>query len=179
MYPLFVGIVGSKNTEKSNFTLKLSDLLLKLGIKVVIIKYSHSRYSIEPKSKDSALFHGSKAEGVIFSSPFETVIYQKNTTGNRVSFDQIKANFSDDVDAVLCESYPSKFIDIPLIFIIKTITDFEETKNRFKNKQPLFISGPYSEQHQGYLEGAPLLSFNRAEDLPLISQIFSKLRLVT
>lgn len=179
MDPLFIGIVGSKNTGKSNFTLKLSDFLINLGLKIVIIKYSHSRYSIEPKSKDSALFHGSKAEGVIFSSPFETVIYQKNTKKNRVSLDQIMAYFSDDVDVVLCESYPRKLIDIPFIFIIKAITDFEETKNRFRNIRPLFVSGPYAEQHQGDLEGTPLLSFNRPEDLPLISRIISKLRLAT
>lgn len=179
MDPLFIGIVGSKNTGKSNFTLKLSDFLINLGLKIVIIKYSHSRYSIEPKSKDSALFHGSKAESVIFSGPFETVVYQKKATKNRISLDQILTYLSDDVDIVLCESYPSKFIAIPFIFIIKAITDFEETKNRFKKQQPLFISGPYAEQHQGDLEGTPLLSFNRPEDLPLISRIISKLRLAT
>ena len=175
MKPLAVGIVGSKNTGKSTFTLKLSDLMVNMGLKVAIIKYSHSHYTIEPKSKDSALFHESGVENVIFSSPYEIVSYLKKLKDKYTPLDELLKLIPDKTDIVLCESYPSKLNPIPLIFIIKDPSDFMETKTRYNELQPLFISGPYTNTHQGDLEGIPLLSLERSDDLPLISKILQEM----
>jgi molybdopterin-guanine dinucleotide biosynthesis protein MobB len=176
MKPLIVGIVGSRNTGKSTFTLKLSNFIVTIGMKVAIIKYSQSHYTIEPESKDSALFHKSKAENVIFSSPYETVSYLKNFQEIPTPLDELLQLVPDEIDIVLCESYPSKFGAIPCIFIVKDKSDFVETKARYSEQRPLFISGPYTETHQGDLEGIPLLSFDRSEDLIIISKVFEELK---
>ena len=176
MKPLIVGIVGSRNTGKSTFTLVLSDFLVNMGMKVAIIKYSQSHYTVEPKSKDSALFHKSKAKNVIFSSPYETVSYLKNIQEKHTPLDELLKLVSDEINIVLCESYPNRFSTIPYIYIIKHIPDFLETKTRYNEQRPLFISGPYTDTHQGDLEGIPLLSFERSEDLPLIAKVFEELK---
>jgi molybdopterin-guanine dinucleotide biosynthesis protein MobB len=177
MKPLIVGIVGSRNTGKSTFTIKLSNFIITKGMKVAIIKYSQSHYTMEPESKDSALFHKSKAENVIFSSPYETVSYLKNFQEMHTPLDELLKLVSDETDIVLCESYPSKFRAIPCIFVVKDTSDFVETKARYNEQRPLFISGPYTETHQGNLEGFPLLSFDRSEDLPVISKVIEELKL--
>ena len=175
MKTIFIGIVGGRNTGKSTFTLELSESLIKEKFTVNIVKYSHSHYSIEPRSKDSALFHRSKVDSVIFSSPYETVAYHKNYTKDCLSLYQILAFFPEKPDLILCESYPDEFPPIPLIFIIREELDFQDTKKRFKGNAPLFISGPYAEKNKGHIEGIPILSFKQPEDLPIISRIVKNL----
>ncbi len=155
MCPLLIGIIGSRNTGKSTFTVKVSNALALFGKNVAIIKFSHSHYSFEPNTKDSAIFHESSARDIIFSSPFETVLYKK--TQNRFNINHLKKFISKEIDIILCESYPSNFSVIPSIFTIKSKIDYQETKARYKGFIPFLLTGIYADNHSGDLDGIPLL----------------------
>jgi molybdopterin-guanine dinucleotide biosynthesis protein MobB len=161
MVPLILGIIGSKDTGKSTVTLKLSSILVDKEINVSIIKFSRSHYTFEPKTTDSALFHTSQAKDVIFSGPFESVIYKK--TVKRSKLNDLMNYISKNVNIVLCESYPNVYPIVPCIFVVRNISDYYETKNRYINFKPLFVTGPYAEEHNKELDGLPVLSLNSPE----------------
>ena len=171
MKPLLIGIVGSRNTGKTTFTLKCSQLLGKAEITVLIIKFSSSHYSIDPDSKDSALFHGSTTNRVIFSSPYETVTYTKVKT--RSTLEELTKLVPENV--VLCESYPSSYPKIPLIFIINSVDDYKETKLRYNNQEPIFIIKTPPTKTKNQLNGLNTLSINVEKDQ---SEIIRRIRLL-
>ena len=162
MSPLLLGIVGSKNTGKSTFAVEASKALTLTGKKVAIIKFSHSHYSFEPNTKDSAIFHESSAKDIIYTSPFETVLYKK--TESRLDIKNLKKFISKEIDIILCESYPSNFPVIPSIYTIKSKTDFEETKVRYKDFTPFLLTGIYADNHTGVLDEIPILKITDKTD---------------
>ncbi|MCK4849478.1 MAG: molybdopterin-guanine dinucleotide biosynthesis protein MobB [Candidatus Heimdallarchaeota archaeon] len=169
MKPLLIGIIGSKNTGKSTFTVACSNSLFLLGKKVAIIKFSHSHYSFEPDTKDSAIFHETSAKNIIFTSPYETVLYKK--TSKRLTLKKLKKFISNDIDIILCESYPSNFPVIPSIFTIKSKTDYNETKMRYSAFKPFFITGIYTDTHTGILDGVPILRITNKDDESKITKL--------
>ncbi len=169
MCPLLLGIVGSKNTGKSTFVVEASKALSLKGKKVAIIKFSHSHYSFEPNTKDSAIFHESSATDVIFTSPFETVMYKK--TENRLNIKNLKKFISKEIDIILCESYPSNFPVIPSIYTIKSKIDYEETKVRYKDFTPFLLTGIYADNHTGVLDGKPVLKITDKTDASRIMKL--------
>ncbi len=169
MSPLVIGIIGSRNTGKSTFTVACSNALSLLGKNVAIIKFSHSHYSFEPDTKDSAIFHETLAKNIIFTSPYETVLYKK--TNKRLSLKYLRKFISNDIDIVLCESYPNSFPAIPSIFTIKSKTDYNETKIRYKAFRPFIVTGIYTDTHTGVLDGVPLLKISNKTDEPKITKL--------
>ncbi|MHA1975558.1 MAG: molybdopterin-guanine dinucleotide biosynthesis protein B [Candidatus Hodarchaeales archaeon] len=162
MNPLLIGIVGSRNTGKTTFTLDCCKLLDEIGKTVLVIKFSSSHYSIDPDGKDSALFRTSNINTVIFSSPFETVTYQKVTS--RSSLDEIRKLIPDDIDIVLCESYPSTYPKIPLIYVVRSDTDFEETKLRYSLQEPIFVIKSSSTEKDDYFIKKNTFSITNMEE---------------
>ena len=169
MCPIIIGIIGSRNTGKSSFTLACINALSLLGKEVAIIKFSHSRYSFEPDTKDSAIFHKTQAKEIIFTSPDETVLYKKTT--KRLSLKYLKKFISNDIDIILCESYPNNFPVIPSIFSIKSKEDYNETKKRYKAFRPFIITGIYTDAHTGVLDGIPILKISNRTDEPKIIKL--------
>ena len=166
MTHLLIGVIGSRNTGKSSFTVKACNALTSLGKDVGIIKFSHSHYSFESDTKDSAIFHESSAKNVIFTSPFETVLYKR--TKNRLNVAEISKFISKDIEIILCESYPSNFHVIPSIYAIKNMKDYSETKIRYRDFTPFLITGIYANDHSGDLDGIPILDVNKKHDLSKI-----------
>ncbi|MFX0086238.1 MAG: molybdopterin-guanine dinucleotide biosynthesis protein B, partial [Candidatus Hodarchaeota archaeon] len=134
-----VGIVGSRNTGKTTTTVNLTNIFANVGYKVAIIKFSHHKFDLDPSHKDSAVLRSTKAEIIISSTPYETVTYQP--TDKRVDLPSLLVNLSSDINVVFCESYPINFPKISLIFVCDSIEDYYQTKQRFKNENPLFITG--------------------------------------
>jgi molybdopterin-guanine dinucleotide biosynthesis protein MobB len=159
MDQIVVGVVGSKNSGKSTFISKCSTLLSNLGQKVAIIKFSHSKFTIDPQTKDSLLFHDSQAIKYIFSGPFEQVTYQK--VQKRGNPQELLLTIGRDIDIVFCESYPNDSPIIPLIFTIKNYNDYLETKNRYKDQKPIFITGKDLEVVNDQIENVPVLSIDQ------------------
>jgi len=168
MVPIVIGIIGSRNTGKSSFTVACINALSLLGKKVAIIKFSHSRYSFEPDTKDSAIFHKTQARDIIFTSPDETVLYKKTT--KRLSLKYLQKFISSDIDIILCESYPNHFPVIPSIFTINSKEDYNDTKMRYKAFSPFFITGIYTDTHTGDLDGIPVLKISNKTDEPKITK---------
>ena len=162
MIPLLIGIVGAKNTGKTTFTLACSTLLEEIGKTVLVIKFSSSQYSIDPNNKDSALFRASNVRAVIFSSPFETVTYQKVTS--RSSKDELLKLVPDGIDIVLCESYPATYPKIPVILVVRNNKDYEETKHRYSYQKPLFIIKSSSTDKEEILSEITTFSLDNMED---------------
>ncbi|MCK5342744.1 MAG: molybdopterin-guanine dinucleotide biosynthesis protein MobB [Candidatus Heimdallarchaeota archaeon] len=156
MIPLLIGIVGCRNTGKTTFTLECSKSLGEIGKTVSIIKFSSSHYTMDPTSKDTALFHNSDVETVIFTSPYETVTYRKIV--NRSSLEDLLKLVPDSVDIVLCESYSSMFPKIPLIFVVRNNNDYEETKLRYNNQEPIFVITTPSPDKRSHIRGINTLS---------------------
>ena len=169
MCPIIIGIIGSRNTGKSSFTLACINALSLLGKEVAIIKFSHSRYSFEPDTKDSAIFHKTQARDIIFTSPDETVLYKKTT--KRLSLKYLQKFISSDIDIILCESYPNHFPVIPSIFTINSKEDYNDTKMRYKAFSPFFITGIYTDTHTGDLDGIPVLKISNKTDEPKITEL--------
>ncbi|MFW9905302.1 MAG: hypothetical protein ACFFFH_13260, partial [Candidatus Thorarchaeota archaeon] len=69
------------------------------------------------------------------------------------------------IDIVFCESYPSKFPKIPLIFVCKNVNDFYETRKRYHSQDPLFITGIITNEGFNTLQGIPVLSNNESGQL--------------
>ncbi|MHA1993129.1 MAG: molybdopterin-guanine dinucleotide biosynthesis protein B [Candidatus Hodarchaeales archaeon] len=162
MVPLLIGIVGSRNTGKTTFTLKCSQLLGETGLTIFVIKFSSSHYSIDPEGKDSALYHDSNVNSVIFTSPYETVTYKRVTT--RSNLDELQKLVPESVDIVLCESYPPSFPKIPLIFVIRSFKDYEETKLRYNNQEPILVIKSPSTKKKVQIEELNTLSVEVNED---------------
>ena len=173
MSPLHIGIIGSRNTGKSTLTVKVCNALISSGKNVKIIKFSHSHYSFESNTKDSAIFHESKAKDVIFTSPFETVLYKKTKT--RLSIKDLNKFISKETDIILCESYPSNFPTIPSIYTIKGKTDYSVTKVRYKDFNPFLLSGIYADNHSGDIDGIPILNAGNKSELAVIINLILNL----
>ncbi len=156
MEKYLVGIVGSRNTGKTTSTLNLTDIFSTAGYKVAIIKFSHHKYDLDPSHKDSAILRNSKAEVIISSTPYETVKYQPKH--QREDLNSLICSIPKEVNIVFCESYPSRFPKIPLIFVCDDIQDYYETKKRFNNQKPLFLTGIISNQPIAEVERNPILS---------------------
>ncbi|MHA2226513.1 MAG: molybdopterin-guanine dinucleotide biosynthesis protein MobB [Candidatus Hodarchaeales archaeon] len=151
-----VGIVGNKNTGKTTTTVNLTNYLINLGYKVAIIKFSHHKFSLESESKDSVILRKTNATSFIFTNPYENIIFQ--TSDSRTDVPTLLQHLPEEVDIVFCESYPSKFPEISLIFVCSNSNDYFETKTRFNTQRPLFITGIISENGPNTLEGVPILS---------------------
>jgi molybdopterin-guanine dinucleotide biosynthesis protein MobB len=134
-----VGIVGSRNTGKTTTTVNLTNTFADAGYQVAIIKFSHHKFDLDPSHKDSAVFRNTKAEVIISNTPYETVTFQP--TDKRTELPVLLDDLSSDINVVFCESYPRNFPSIPLIFVCDNIDDYYQTKKRFNNKNPLFITG--------------------------------------
>ncbi len=134
-----VGIVGSRNTGKTITTVNLTNTFAESGYKVAIIKFSHHKFDLDPSHKDSAVLRNTKAEIIISNTPYETVIFQP--TVKRADLQSLLVNLSSDINVVFCESYPLNFPKIPLIFVCDSIENYYQTKERFNNENPLFVTG--------------------------------------
>ncbi len=151
-----VGIVGNRNTGKTTTTVNLTNYLINLDYKVAIIKFSHHKFSLEPETKESAILRKTKATSFIFTNPYENIIFQ--TSDSRTDVPTLLQHLPEDVDIVFCESYPSKFPEIAVIFVCRNSNDYFETKTRFNSQRPLFITGIISENGPDTIEDVPLLS---------------------
>lgn len=171
MIKYLVGIVGSKNTGKTTTTVNLTDAFFTAGSKVAIIKFMHHKFDIDPKHKDSAKFRKTKADTIVSTSPYETVLFQH--TNQQADLRTLLNYISEDTKVVFCESYPSRFPHIPLVFVCKNTTDYYETKERFKQK-PILITGIIANEDFNTLENIPVLSNTVAEDLQLQLEIILK-----
>ena len=138
MVKYYVGIVGSKNTGKTTTTVNLTEAFFTAGYKVAIIKFMHHKFDFDPKHKDSVTLRKTKADTIISTSPYETVLFQH--TNRQADLLTLLNYISDDTKVVFCESYPSRFPHIPLVFVCKNTADYYETKERFKQK-PILITG--------------------------------------
>ncbi|MFX0125567.1 MAG: molybdopterin-guanine dinucleotide biosynthesis protein B [Candidatus Hodarchaeota archaeon] len=152
----FVGIVGSRNTGKTTTTTNLTDFFVDQGFRAAIIKFMQHKFDIDPAYKDSATLRKTKATTVISTSPHETVIFQQ--TDQRTDLQTLTQYLPPGIDIVFCESYPSSFPLIPLIFVCKNIEDFYETRKRYHYQDPLFISGIIANEGIDTLKGIPVLS---------------------
>lgn len=161
MVKYVIGIVGSKNTGKTTTTSNLTDISVKKGYKVAIIKFMSHKFDLDPRHKDSAILRNTKASTVISSSPHEFVLFQQ--TDQRPDFRTLLQYLPSDIDIVFCESYPSNFPTIPVIFVCKNTEDFYDTKKRFKHFTPLFITGTIINEGIDALEDLPVMS-NRISD---------------
>ncbi len=171
MIKLRIGIVGSRNSGKTTTTVNLSDVFSTAGYKVAIIKFMHHKFDLDPNHKDSVVLRQTKADTFISTSPYETVLFQRSN--QQADFRTLLNYISDDTNVVFCESYPSKFPQIPLVFVCKNTTDYYETKERFKHK-PLFITGIIANQNMNTFEKIPILSNTGAKDLQLQLEIILK-----
>ena len=160
-----VGIVGGRNTGKTSTTSNLTDFCVNKGYNVAIIKFMRHKFDFDPNHKDSVTLRKTKATTVISTSPFETVLFQQ--TEERTDFQSLLDYIPPAVDIVICESYPSKFPKIPLIFACKNVNDFHETKKRYGYQDPLFITGIITDEGFSMLEGIPVLSNNDSGHLQL------------
>ncbi|MHA1444844.1 MAG: hypothetical protein ACTSR4_08875, partial [Candidatus Hodarchaeales archaeon] len=104
-----------------------------------------------------------------FTSPEETVLYKK--TAKRLSLKYLKKFISNDTDIILCESYPNHFPVIPSIFTIKSEDDYNDTKMRYKAFRPFIITGIYTDDRTGDLDGIPLLKISNKTDEPKITKL--------
>lgn len=166
-----VGIVGSRNSGKTTTTVNLSDVFSTAGYKVAIIKFMHHKFDLDPNHKDSATLRQTKADTIISTSPYETVLFQR--ASQQADLRTLLNFISDDTDVVFCESYPANFPKIPLIFVCKNTVDYYETKERFRNT-PIFITGIIANQNIDTLETTPILSNIAADDLQLQLEIILK-----
>ena len=114
------------------------------------------KFDLDPAHKDSAILRKTKATTIMSTSPYETVLFQK--TDQRTDLHTLLRYLPVDIDIVFCESYPSKFPTIPLIFVCKNTKDYYETKKRFNRQKPLYITGIIINEGIGTLEGIPVLS---------------------
>ncbi len=177
MTPLLIGIVGSKNTGKTTFTLKCSKLLGNYGIDLSVIKFSSSGYSLEPEGKDSNLFRNTPANPIIFTSPFETVTYKR--VSQRSGIQDILKLIPESSELVLCESYPASFPQIPLIYIIKDFHDFKNTKVRYNNQEPILIIESLPSKEKSTSMELRTLSIDLEKDIQEITEkILSQLKSV-
>ncbi len=131
------------------------------GLKVAIIKFSHSEFTIDPQHKDSLLFRDSKAQRFTFLGPFEQVTYQR--VQERRKPKELFQWIGPNIDVILCESYPRNSPKIPLIFAIKDHNDYLETKKRYNNQIPIFITGKTKNISHNHIESIPILSINQDE----------------
>ena len=153
---IIVGIVGSKNTGKTTTTTNLTDFIVDRGLRVAIIKFMLHKFELDPSHKDSATLRKTKATTIISNSPYETVVFQQ--TDQRTDLQTLLQYLPPTIDIVFCESYPSKFPIIPLIFACKNVEDFYETRKRYNSQDPLFITGIITNEGFNTLEGIPVLS---------------------
>lgn len=156
-----IGIVGSRNAGKTTTTSNLTDISVKKGFMVAIIKFMSHKFDLDPGHKDSAILRKTKASTVISSSPNEVVLFQQ--TDQRTDFRTLLQYLPPAIDIVFCESYPSNFPTIPVIFVCKNTEDFYVTKKRFKHLTPLFVTGTIINEGIDTLEGLPVMS-NRISD---------------
>ncbi|MFX1507461.1 MAG: molybdopterin-guanine dinucleotide biosynthesis protein B [Promethearchaeota archaeon] len=151
-----VGIVGSRNTGKTTTTSSLTDFCVEKGYNVAIIKFMSHKFDFDPDHKDSATLRKTKATTVISTSPYETVLFQQ--TEGRTDLQSLLRYLPPVIDIAFCESYPSKFPKIPLIFACKNVEDFYETRKRYNSQDPLFITGIITNESFDRLQGIPILS---------------------
>lgn len=169
-----VGIVGSRNTGKTTTTTNITDIFIKKGFKVAIIKFMTHKFDLDPAHKDSALLRKTKATTIISTSPHETVLFQR--TNQRSDLKVLLQYLPSDIDILFCESYPSKFPQIPLIFVCRNVEDYSEINRRFNNQKPLFITGIISNQGIDTLEGIPVLSNTVLDHLHLALELILKVK---
>ena len=174
MNQILIGVVGSKNTGKSTFISKCCKFLTDEGYKIAIIKFSHSQFTLDPKNKDSLLFRGSQAKTFVFAGPFEQVTYQK--LQDRKTSQEILSEIEIDVDIVFCESYPSESKQIPLIFTIKDINDYLETKKRYNRQKPIFITGNTNNVSSDLLDDIPVLDFDQIHHQTEIARLILSMK---
>lgn len=151
-----VGIVGSRNTGKTTTTTSLTDFFATRGFKVAIIKFMQHKFDFDPNHKDSVTLRKTKATTIISTSPYETVLFQH--TDQRDDFQTLLGYLPPAIDIVFCESYPSKFPNIPLVFVCRDEKDFYETLNRYNSQIPLFITGIITSEGIESFKGIPVLS---------------------
>ncbi|MFX0014862.1 MAG: molybdopterin-guanine dinucleotide biosynthesis protein B [Promethearchaeota archaeon] len=176
MVKLIIGVVGNRNSGKTTTTSNITDTLVIKGFKVAIIKFLRHKFDLDPTHKDSALLRKTKATTIISTSPHEIVLFQN--TDKQTDLQTLIYYLPPDTNVIICESYPSKFPRIPLIFVCRNTEDFFETKERYNNQKPLFITGFISNQNIDALEGIPVLSnkINQIEKaIELIMQIYEPL----
>lgn len=174
MVNTIVGIVGSKNTGKTTTTTNLTDFFVNKGLKVAIIKFMQHKFDIDPSHKDSAILRETKATTIIAASPYETVLFQQ--TDQRSDLQTLLHYIPSDIDIVFCESYPSKFPSIPLVFACKNVEDFYETRKRYHSQDPLFITGTITNNSLNMIKGIPVLSNINSGQLQLAFEIISKIK---
>ncbi len=134
-----VGIVGSKNTGKTTTTKYLTNTFVDAGHIVAIIKFSSHKFDLDPAHKDSVALRNTKATTIISNSPYETVTFQ--STDKRRKLPSLLSDLPSEIDVVFCESYPSQFPNIPLIYVCDSIEDYYRTKKRFNERNPLYVTG--------------------------------------
>jgi molybdopterin-guanine dinucleotide biosynthesis protein MobB len=172
MEKYLIGIVGSRNTGKTTSTINLVNIFSTNGYEVGIIKFSSHKFDIDPSHKDSALLRNTKADVIISSTPHETVIYQRKR--QREDLNSLIKRIPEEVNIVFCESYPSDFPILPLIFVCDDVHDYYETKKRFGKQKPLFITGIISNQSILKLEHNLILSNKNPTHLEKAKQIILK-----
>ncbi|MFX1282648.1 MAG: molybdopterin-guanine dinucleotide biosynthesis protein B [Promethearchaeota archaeon] len=175
MVKYIVGIVGSRNTGKTTTTTNITDILEEKGFKVAIIKFMSHRFDLDPTHKDSAILRKTKATTILSSSPHETVLFQK--TDQRPDLHTLLRYLPLEIDVVLCESYPSIFPEIPLIFVCKGTEDYYETKKRFNDRKPLFITGIIITEGINTLEGIPVLSNDVSDHLQQALELILRIKI--
>ncbi len=172
MEKYLIGIVGSRNTGKTTSTINLAEIFSTAGYEVAIIKFSSHKFDLDPSHKNSALLRSTKAEVIISSTPHETVIYQPRQ--HREDMITLIERIPEEVSIVFCESYPSDFPNLPLIFVCDNVQDYYETKNRFSNQKPLLITGIISNQPILKLEHNLILSNTNPDHLEKAKEIILK-----
>lgn len=168
------GIVGSRNTGKTTTTTNLTNFFVDRGFKVAIIKFMRHKFDLDPTHKDSATLRKTKAATIISTSPYETVLFQQ--TDHQTDLQTLKHYLSPAIDIIFCESYPSRFPQIPLIFACKNEDDFYETQNRYNSQKPLFITGIIAKEGIGTLKGTPVLSNSDSVHLQQAFEIIWKMQ---
>lgn len=139
MEKYLVGIVGSRNTGKTTTTKYLTNTFVDAGHNVAIIKFSSHKFDLDPEHKDSVALRNTKATTIISNTPYETVTFQ--STDERRKLPSLLRDLPSEIDVVFCESYPSQFPNIPLIYVCNSIEDYYQTKKRFNERSPLYVTG--------------------------------------
>ncbi|MHA2244482.1 MAG: molybdopterin-guanine dinucleotide biosynthesis protein B [Candidatus Hodarchaeales archaeon] len=156
MVKYIVGIVGNRNAGKTTTTANLTDELVNEGYEVAIIKFMNHKFDLDPAHKDSAVLRRTRATTIVSTSPHETVLFQQ--TDQQADLRTLLQYIPLDIDIVFCESYPSRLPRIPLIFVCKNVEDYYETKERYNDQKPLFITGIITNQGIDTLEDIPVLT---------------------
>jgi len=167
-----LGIVGSRNSGKTTAIIELSNILTQYNLKFAIIKFMHHRFDFDLTKKDSKIFKMTNAMMIISASPFETVIYQPQKS--RMNLKIVKNFLPTDLEVLLCESYPAEESEkMPLIFSCLDEDDYFDTKIRYFNQKPLFITGKITNLRLNSLDNIPILAFSKQSDIKTVLEILN------